>query len=634
MFKIGIDVGGTFTDFVVVRPNETPRYFKTHSTPRDPSEGVLTGLREVAAAYDCTPEELLANTALLIHGTTVATNTLIERKGAKVGLLTTAGFRDLLEMREGMKEDRYNLHMSPVEPLVPRYLRLGVPERVRWNGDVATPLDEAAGAQALTALAQEGVEALAVCLLFSYLNPSHEQHIAELIRATFPDMYLSLSHEILPQIKEFDRLSTTVVNAYVGPVFGKYLRHLKERLAKLAPLRDVLIMQSNGGVAPLDDARRLAVQAILSGPAGGVNGAAFYGQQLGLSKVIGFDMGGTSTDISLIENGLPHLTTEKFEAGWKIAVPMLDMQTLGAGGGSIAQVDAGGILHVGPQSAGADPGPACYGKGGTQPTVTDANLVLGFLDPDHFLAGKARLDRSLAEQALHEHVATPLGCTPVEAAYGVHQVVSTTMAEGIRLLSVKRGVDPRDFALLAFGGASGLHVSRVARHLHIQKVLIPPAAPVLSAYGMLNTDLQYAFSRSYTASLDQVEVDAVRTLTAALEAQGRARLHAQGIPDNAIEVMRSADMRYLDQVYEVNVPIPALSQERSALLHEWAGNFHTRYQELYAYHQQAQEIRLVTLRVTVLGRLPRVALPEQAALPEEPDSHAALALKGQRRVYL
>src|SRR5262249_699480 len=370
-------------------------------------------------------------------------------------------------------------------------------------------------------------------------------------------------------------------NAYVGPVFGAYLHHLKERLARLAPLREVLIMQSNGGVAPLDDARRLAVQAILSGPAGGVSGAAFYGQQVGLTKVIGFDMGGTSTDISLIDSGIPQLTTEKFEAGWKIAVPMIDMQTLGAGGGSIAQVDAGGILHVGPQSAGADPGPACYGKGGTQPTVTDANLVLGYLDTDNFLAGKERLNSTLAEQALHEHVAAPLGLSTVEAAYGVHQVGSTTMAEGIRLLSVKRGVDPREFALLAFGGAAGLHVSRVARHLQIQKVVVPTAAPVLSAYGMLNTDLQYAFSRSYTASLEHVDLDAVCALTDELEAQGRARLHEQGIPDAAIEVMRTADMRYLDQVYEVTVPVPDLAQERAALLQEWASNFHTRYQELY-----------------------------------------------------
>jgi N-methylhydantoinase A/oxoprolinase/acetone carboxylase beta subunit/N-methylhydantoinase B/oxoprolinase/acetone carboxylase alpha subunit len=629
MFKIGIDVGGTFTDFVVVQDGDTPRYFKTHSTPHDPSEGVITGLRDVAAAYALTPEALLGSTELLIHGTTVATNTLIERKGAKVGLLTTAGFRDLLEMREGMKEDRYNLRMTPVEPLVPRYLRLGVPERVRWNGAVSTALDEAAVEKLLDEFEREGVEALAVCLLFSYLNPHHEQRLAELIRTRFPHMYLSLSHEILPQIKEFDRLSTTVVNSYVGPVFGSYLRHLKERLTALAPLHDVLIMQSNGGVAPIDDAQRLAVQAILSGPAGGVNGAAFYGQQLGLSKVIGFDMGGTSTDISLVENGAPHLTTEQFEAGWKIAVPMIDMQTLGAGGGSIAQVDAGGILHVGPQSAGAVPGPACYGKGGTQPTVTDANVVLGYLDPERFLAGKARLDSRLAEQALNKHVAQPLGFSTIEAAYGVHQVVSTTMAEGIRLLSVKRGVDPREFALVAFGGASGLHVSRVARQLQIRQVYVPTAAPVLSAYGMLNTDLQYAFSRSYTASLAHVDLDAVRALSAELEAQGRARLYAQGVSDDAIEVMRSADMRYLDQAYEVNVPIPDLHQERDTLLQAWAENFHRRYQELYAYHQQAQEIRLVTLRVTVLGRLPRVTLP-----PQESTETPRLALQGQRRVYL
>ncbi|MGE3540153.1 MAG: hydantoinase B/oxoprolinase family protein [Candidatus Tectimicrobiota bacterium] len=629
MFKIGIDVGGTFTDFVVLHDHEAPRYFKTHSTPHDPSEGVITGLREVAAAYSLTPEGLLASTELLIHGTTVATNTLIERKGAKVGLLTTEGFRDLLEMREGMKEDRYNLRMTPVEPLVPRYLRLGVPERVRWNGTVSTPLDEAAVEQALTALEQEGVEGLAVCLLFAYLNPSHEQRLAALIRARFPDMYLSLSHEILPQIKEFDRLSTTVVNSYVGPVFSKYLSHLKERLATLAPLHEVLIMQSNGGVAPIDDASRLAVQAILSGPAGGVSGAAVYGQQLGLSKIIGFDMGGTSTDIALIENGTPRLSTEQFEAGWKIAVPMIDMQTLGAGGGSIARVDAGGLLHVGPQSAGAAPGPACYGKGGTLPTVTDANLLLGYLDPDNFLGGKAPLELSLAEAALREHVAQPLQLSPIEAAYGVHQVVSTTMAEGIRLLSVKRGVDPRDFALLAFGGASGLHVSRVARHLHIQKVLIPTAAPVLSAYGMLNTDLQYGFSRSYTASLERVDLEAVRRLCAELEAEGRARLQAQGLADEAIAVVRSADMRYLDQVYEVNVPIPDLQLAPEALLAEWADNFHRRYQELYAYHQQEQEIRLVTLRVTVLGHLPRVHLP-----PHQGSGPASLARKGQRRVYL
>jgi N-methylhydantoinase A/oxoprolinase/acetone carboxylase beta subunit/N-methylhydantoinase B/oxoprolinase/acetone carboxylase alpha subunit len=629
MYKIGIDVGGTFTDFVVVRGNEAPRYIKTHSTPHDPSQGVIAGLHEVAAAYGLSLPDLLAEAEYIIHGTTVATNTLVERRGAKVGLLTTAGFRDVLEVREGMKEDRYNLRMVPVEPLVPRYLRLGIPERVRWNGEVATPLDEDAVEQALEYFQQEGVEALAVCFLFSYLNPDHEQRVAARIRAACPNLYTSLSHQILPQIKEFDRLSTTVINSYVGPIFGKYLLHLKERFATFQQMQDILIMQSNGGVAPIDDSMRLAVQAILSGPAGGVSGAAIYGQLLNEPKLIGFDMGGTSTDISLIEGGAPHLTTEKFEAGWKIAVPMIDIHTLGAGGGSIARVDAGGILHVGPQSAGADPGPACYGRGGTQPTVTDANLVLGYLDARNFLGGREPLDLELARQAIAKHIAEPLGLSPAEAAHGIHRLVSTTMAEGIRLLSVKRGVDPRDFAMLAFGGAAGLHVGRVARQLQIRKVYIPSAAPVLSAYGMLSTDLQYNFSRSYTASLEDIDLEQVRTLIQGMEANGRAKLRTQGVPDDAIQVQCTADMRYLDQVYEVNVPVPSLAQERAALLAEWAQNFHARYQELFSYHHMDQEIRLVTLRVAVIGRRPKIVLPEK-----EWATDAAGALKGQRQVFL
>lgn len=630
MYKIGIDVGGTFTDFVVVRDHEPPRYFKTHSTPHDPSEGVMTGLQDVAAAYQLSLADLLAATELVIHGTTVATNTLIERKGAKVGLLTTQGFRDVLEIREGMKEDRYNLRMSPVEPLVPRHLRRGISERVRCDGTVHTPLDDDTIDAAIAYFRQEGVEALAVCFLFAFLNPEHEQRVAARLEAAFPGMYTSLSHQILPQIREFDRLSTTVINSYVGPVFGAYLQHLHGRFAGYARKRDILIMQSHGGVAPIEDSRRLAVQAILSGPAGGVSGAAFYGQLLGATKLIGFDMGGTSTDISLIEHGTPHLTTQKFEAGWKIAVPMIDIHTLGAGGGSIAHVDAGGILHVGPQSAGANPGPASYGKGGTQPTVTDANLVLGYLDAANFLDGKEQLHPDLAERAVATQVATPLGLSTVEAAYGIHHVVSTTMAEGIRLLSVKRGVDPREFAMLAFGGAAGLHVSRVAKQLHIRQVYVPAAAPVLSAAGMLCTDLQYDFSRSYTASLHQIDLAQVCSLTGEMAAQGRDRLHAQGVPDDAIELRYTADMRYLDQVYEVNVPLPDLSLEPTALLAAWAKNFHDRYHELFSYHHMDQEIRLVTLRVSVVGCLPKVAPPLRASSAQA----APAAPQGHRRVFL
>ncbi len=628
MYKIGIDVGGTFTDFVVAGEGRQPRFFKTQTTPNDPSIGVMSGLQEAAAAFGLPLDQLLNDTDLVIHGSTVATNTLVERKGARVGLITTDGFRDLLEMREGLKEDRYNLRMTPAEPLSARYLRVGIPERVRANGLVERPLDEIALVENLEYLVQEGAEALAVCFLFSYLNPAHEQQAWESIRSRFPDMYTSLSHEVIPQIKEFDRLSTTVINSYVGPVFSRYLSHLNERFAAYPQLRDVLIMQSNGGVAPIDDSSRMAVRAILSGPAGGVSAAAYIGQLLEEPRVIAFDMGGTSTDISLIENGVPHITHEKFEAGWKIAAPMIDIHTLGAGGGSIARVDEGGILHVGPDSAGADPGPACYGRGGVHPTVTDASLALGYLDAANFLGGKASLDPAAAGQALTGGVGVPLNLSDAEAAYGVYKVVCTTIAEGIRLMSVQRGVDPREFTMMGFGGASGLHASEVARQLRVAKVYIPASAPVLSAYGMLNTDIKYDFFRSYPVSLDRMDLNELRSILDELGAQGRGKLSAQGVADEAAEIQYSADMRYLDQIYEVTVPLPDPTLADSEFLEGLTSNFHRRYEELYSYNQQDQEVRLVTLRVAAVGKLPRIAQLDRTG-----DENTA-SPAGSRRVYL
>ena len=629
MYRIGIDVGGTFTDLVVVNNDGAPRYFKTPSTPADPSAGVTAGLREVAADYMISLNELLSSTELIIHGTTVATNALVERKGAKVGLITTEGFRDLLEMREGLKEDRYNLRMQQVEPLVPRYLRLGIPERARFDGAIETPLDGAAIDQALEYFRNEGVDALAVCFLFSYLNPEHEQLVGQKIRDAFPRMYASLSHEVLPQIKEFDRLSTTVVNSYVGPVLSEYLQRLKENLTQFNTRNNILIMQSNGGVAFIDDSILQAVRSILSGPAGGVSGATYYGELVGEPNVVGFDMGGTSTDIALIEKGVPSVTTETYEGGWKIAVPMIDIQTLGAGGGSIARVDPGGVLRVGPESAGADPGPSCYGKGGVAPTVTDANLVLGYLDSNNFLGGKTPLDESLAHGSIVEGVAKPLGLPAVSAAYGVHQLVSTTIAEGIRLMAVRRGTDPRRFALFGFGGASGLHACSVARQLQMRRVYIPAPAPVLSAYGMLSTDLRYDFSRSFSSSLEGIDLEAVRRVLRDFEAQGLKKMSEQGITAQDINVVTSADMRYRDQVYEVNVPLPDMRQDDAQIVEEWASNFHGRYEELFSYHQMDQEIRLVTLRTSVLGRVPRIELPERGSGENQEE-----AIKGRRRIYI
>ena len=628
MYKIGIDVGGTFTDFVVAAEGERPRFFKTQSTPDDPSLGVMNGLQQAADSCGLSLDQLLGETDLVIHGSTVATNTLVERKGARVGLVTTDGFRDLLEMREGLKEDRYNLRMKQVEPLAARYLRAGVPERVRANGAVERPLDESALVESLEYLVDEGAEALAVCFLFSYLNPAHEKQAWEKIRSLFPDVYTSLSHEVIPQIKEFDRLSTTVINSYVGPVFSRYLAHLGERFEAYPRLRDVLIMQSNGGVASIGDSSQMAVRAILSGPAGGVSAAAYLGQLLEEPKIIAFDMGGTSTDISLIENGVPHIANEKFEAGWKIAAPMIDIHTLGAGGGSIARVDEGGILHVGPDSAGAEPGPACYGRGGVRPTVTDASLALGYLDPANFLGGRASIDLSAAERALANDVASPLGLTTAEAAYGVYKVVCTTMAEGIRLMSVQRGVDPREFTIMGFGGASGLHASEVARQLQVEKVYIPASAPVLSAYGMLNTDIKYDFFRSYPVSLDRIDLSELRAILDELGEQGREKLSTQGAADEAVEIQYSADMRYLDQIYEVTVPLPDPGLPDAEFLAELTANFHQRYEELYSYNQQNQEVRLITLRVSAVGKLPRIA-----QLDKHTGEHEASPV-GSRRVFL
>ena len=644
MYKIGIDVGGTFTDFVVAPTGDSagglnpeggqPRFFKTQTTPDDPSIGVMNGLREAASAYGLSLDQFLGATDLVIHGSTVATNTLVERKGATVGLITTDGFRDLLEMREGLKEDRYNLRMKMVEPLAARYLRVGVPERVRSSGKVEQPLDEAALVENLEYLVSEGAEALAVCFLFSYLNPAHEQRAAEIIRSRFPDLYASLSHEVIPQIKEFDRLSTTVINSYVGPVFSRYLTHLAERFEAYPQLEDVLIMQSNGGVAPIEDSKNMAVRAILSGPAGGVSAAAYIGQLLDEPKIIAFDMGGTSTDISLIENGVPHIANEKFEAGWKIAAPMIDIHTLGAGGGSIARVDEGGILHVGPDSAGADPGPACYGRGGERPTVTDASLVLGYLDPANFLGGRASLDPAAAERALTGDVGAPLGLSSVESAFGVYKVVCTTIAEGIRLMSVQRGVDPREFTMMGFGGASGLHASEVARQLQVEKVYIPASAPVLSAYGMLNTDIKYDHFRSYPVSLDRIDLNELRDILAELGLQGRVKLTAQGVADEAVEIQYSADMRYLDQIYEVTVPVPDPGLSDSEFLGQLTSNFHRRYQELYSYAQQDQEVRLITLRVSAVGKLPRIAQLDRTKEGAASGPGLVDGPTGSRRIYM
>ena len=624
MYRIGVDVGGTFTDVVSVDDEGRVTLAKSVSTPEDPSLGVMEGLNLLAGELGKDLASLLAHTAQIVHGTTVATNALLERKGAKVGLLTTEGHRDILEMREGLKHDRYNLRMPPPVPLVPRSLRIGVRERMRFDGKVETSLSRASLAAGIRRLQRAGVDAVAVCYLHAYRNPRHEQVTGREIAKRMPQAYASLSCEVLPQIKEYERVCTTVVNAYVGPALSRYLTKLAERLKTSGYPGDVLIMQSHGGVAPIQDSVGLAAGAILSGPAGGIAGSRYCARLLGAENLISFDMGGTSTDISLLEGGEPATTGDKAVGGNKIALPSIDIHTLGAGGGSIARVDAGGILRVGPESAGADPGPACYTKGGTATTVTDANLVLGYLDPANFLGGRARLDPAAALSAV-ECVARQLDASAVVAAEGIHRVVNTNMAEGIRIVSVRRGVDPRRFALLAFGGAAGLHITEVARMLEITRVVIPRVAALLSAWGMLATDLRYEFVRTHVGEVRAVGAAELRRVFAEMEAKGRKRLAAFSGP---VRIRRSVDMRYGEQIFEIAVPLDGIDIQAPNLMDQIAERFHRRHEELYTYSAPGQEVVLVNARLTAIGELP--------TLPAEPVMAAGGVARprGARRIYL
>ena len=603
--RIGIDVGGTFTDLVAMEAGDSaPVAFKTPTTPDDPSHGVLRGIEGLASSMGTDARRLLEKAQVVIHGTTVATNTLVERKGAKVGLITTEGFRDLLEIREGLKEDRYNLRMDQVEPLAPRYLRVGVTERVDSSGKARRDLDADDLRRKVEYLKSEGVDSVAICFLFSFLNPDHEMEAERIVREAMPEAYVSASHVILPQIKEFDRLSTTALNSYVGPSLSSYLERLESRISEAGGGAPLFVIQSNGGIASVGDSSEQAVRSILSGPAGGAAGAAHVARQLGEERVIALDMGGTSTDITLIESGSPHVASEKFESGWKIAVPTVDIHTLGAGGGSIAWVDEGGVLRVGPTSAGADPGPACYGRGGTQPTVTDAALALGLLDAERFLGGAVELDLGLATEAIQSMVGEPLGLDVEAAAEGILRVVSSSIAEGIRLASVSRGLDPREFALMGFGGAAGLVATRVAREIGIARVIIPPVGPALSAFGMMATDLKHDLAVSHPSSLSAVNLDELRSAFAGLIEEGRERILSAGASESEISVHLSADMRYLDQIYEVTVDAPDLGMPDDELRARWAENMHERFERLYSYRQQEQDIRIVTLRASAVGRLP------------------------------
>ena len=615
MLRIGIDIGGTFTDFVVYDPEDDKiMTFKLLSDSANPASTVLQGLQKVTTDHS----------VQLIHGSTVATNALLERKGAPTALVTTSGFKDVLQIARQNRPSLYDWAVKPAPTLVPSDYRLEVDERIDYRGTVIKALDQSQIEGIIAFLKQSEIESVAVCLLFSFLFPSHEQIIVERLRKS--GFSVSASCEILPEFREYERTSTTVVNAYVSPILNRYLSKLEIGL----PSYRLQIMQSNGGMISLKEARQNGAKCILSGPAGGIVGAQNIVQSIineNLSnfpdttiKVITFDMGGTSTDVSLID-GQPGLTTDAVVGDCPIHLPMLDIHTIGAGGGSIAYVDPGGSLRVGPQSAGSNPGPACYGRG-EFPTVTDANLVLGRLLPDHFLGGDMQIDPDRAFASL-SGLGRSLGLTALQTARGVIEVVNAQMEHALRVISVERGYDPRDFALFSFGGAGGLHAVELARHLDIPRVIISKYASTLSAYGMLASDIIKDYVKTVMLP-GTVEPNIIDELFAPMILQGEIEIRAEGIQPDHIIIFSSVDARYSGQSYELNVPYTD----------HFISDFHHAHQMNYGYSYADLSIEIVNLRVRAVGKieplhLPRYLVRKDGNHPEPIDSKQVEMSAGQ-----
>lgn len=626
--RVGVDVGGTFTDFLVVDGEGNVEIYKTSTTPADPSIGFFRGMEKAAQARGVSLDDFLKQVQTVVHGTTITTNATLTGDGAVTGFVTTKGFRDALNMRRGLKDRQFEKYAAPL-PLVPRHRIQVVEERVGVDGGVLIDLNEEDVRAAAAYFREQKVEAVAVSFLWSFRNPAHEQRVRDILEQELPGVYISLSTEILPQIRVYERHSTTALNAYVGPVLTRYLNRLERSLADRRFGGSLLIMQSNGGVMSPQVAQRFASNTLLSGPAGAPMAGVFYGGTHGFRNIITVDMGGTSFDVALVKDAEPMVTTEGMIGEHRIASPILDIHTIGAGGGSIAWIDGGGLLAVGPKSAGAEPGPACYGRGGTLPTVTDAQYALGYLDAGYFEEGELNFDGDAAHRAIEEHVAKPLDLDVISAAAGIYDLVNNNMAAALGVVSVQRGYDPREFVLIVAGGAGPIHAAPIARELEIPLILIPRASSVFCAAGMLISDLKHDYVRTYAKEFGEVSPQEVNALYAEMAAEARATLTTEKVPDARIELGYSADIRYVGQFNEVEVPLPGNGTLDASGLEQMEEAFHERHDSLYGYSMRGAPLELINLRVTARGRTDK-PMQEKFELGDPDSSHAAL---GERQAY-
>ncbi|MCR4404925.1 MAG: hydantoinase/oxoprolinase family protein [Candidatus Acetothermia bacterium] len=621
MFRISTDVGGTFTDGVMLDEDSGAlSVSKVLSTPQNPAIGTVRSVEKFGISLD--------EVSFFVHGTTVVINALIEGKGAKTSLITTRGFRDVLEIGRSNRTEMYDALYRKPRPLVPRYLRFEVTERIAADGEILVPLNADDLAMIIDQLRREGVESVAVCFLNAYANPDHEQQVGQHLREHCPGITVSLSHNITRRYYEYERTSTTVQNAYVMPVVQTYLRSLEQQLAERRFGRDLQIMQSNGGVMTSAVAREIPIAMVESGPAAGAIGAAQLAALLGYENVISYDMGGTTAKTSIIRGGLPETTDQYLVEGRPLLLPVVDLREIGAGGGSIAWIDEAGALHVGPQSAGADPGPACYMAGGSEPTVTDANLQLGILDPAYFLGGEMEISPQLAQQAI-EKIASRFGLTADEAALGIIKIVNTNMAGLLQSMTVKRGYDPREFAVVAFGGAGPIHATAIARELSIPTVIVPVFPGVFSAWGMLMADLRHDFARTYIEPLNGADATKINQMFRDLERQVKGLFERENIENENIVLTYEMDLRYSGQEHTLGVPAPAKMTDADK---EGLGRaFDEAHYRVYGHNAPDEAKEIVSLKVIGIGKVKK---PILQALKRGRQNPAAQAKIGKRRVYV
>jgi N-methylhydantoinase A len=606
-YRVTVDTGGTFSDFVFFNEDSGEiAITKVPSTPKEPFQAVLNGVKELIDQGVATKD-----ISFFCHGTTVGTNTLLEEKGAKTGLLVTQGFRGIYEVMEqtrGYGPATYDLFFEKPKLLAPPYYTEEIPERIDFRGNVLKSIDVETSLQAVRTLKKKGVQSVAVCFLFSFLNPNHELKIKEIFAKEFPEASLSLSYEVLPQIREFYRMSTTVINAYIAPVMANYLSRLENRLKAVGVITPKLyIMQSNGGVSTFKGSTERPVATVLSGPAGGVIASMGTCERVGINDIITFDMGGTSCDVALIHRGNPVITTQGKINQRPISLPMLDIHTVSAGGGTIARIDAIGALQVGPDSAGADPGPVCYDRGGKNITITDANVVTGVLDPNRFLGGRMRLNKAKAERTLEEKIAKPLGLSLLEAADGILKIINVKMEEAIKAVSSQRGYDIRDFTLVAFGGGGPMHAARMALDLGIPSVLIPLTPGVHSALGLLMSDVKHDYVRSKLVGLDDLDLNEINQMFAQLVERAKADLRAEDFQDHEIKIEFFLDLRYAGQGYELTVPCPAAPLKKSDL-ELMRRRFDSQHEQASGHRAETEPVELVSLRLISFGLVPQAKL--------------------------